>query len=46
MMRELGIEASAAQWGTRYAGLIDAYVVDEADADRGARRRLRCRRTR
>jgi LPPG:FO 2-phospho-L-lactate transferase len=33
MMRELGVEASASAVATRYAGLIDAFVVDEADAD-------------
>jgi LPPG:FO 2-phospho-L-lactate transferase len=31
MMAELGFEASAAAIGARYAGLIDAFVVDEAD---------------
>lgn len=34
MMRELGMDASAAAVARRYAGLIDAYVVDEADMDR------------
>jgi LPPG:FO 2-phospho-L-lactate transferase len=33
MMRELGIEASASAVAARYSGLIDALVVDEADAD-------------
>lgn len=32
MMRELGLEASAAAVARRYADLLDAYVVDEADA--------------
>ena len=32
MMRELGIEASAAAVARRYDGLIDAFVVDEVDA--------------
>jgi LPPG:FO 2-phospho-L-lactate transferase len=32
MMRELGIEASAAAVATRYDDVIDAYVVDRADA--------------
>lgn len=33
MMRELGFEASASAVAGRYAGLVDAFVVDEADAD-------------
>jgi LPPG:FO 2-phospho-L-lactate transferase len=32
MMRELGIEVSAAAVARRYRDLIDAYVVDHADA--------------
>lgn len=32
MMRELGVEASAAAVARRYADLLDAFVVDEADA--------------
>jgi LPPG:FO 2-phospho-L-lactate transferase len=32
MMGELGIDATAASIARRYAGLIDAFVVDEADA--------------
>jgi len=32
MMRELGIEPSAAAVAHRYDGLIDAFVVDDADA--------------
>ncbi len=33
MMRELGLEASAAGVATRYGDLLDGYVVDQADAD-------------
>jgi LPPG:FO 2-phospho-L-lactate transferase len=33
MMRELGIEVSAAAVGKRYGDLLDAYVVDRADAE-------------
>jgi LPPG:FO 2-phospho-L-lactate transferase len=33
MMKELGIEASAAAVARRYGDLIDAYVVDHADAE-------------
>jgi LPPG:FO 2-phospho-L-lactate transferase len=32
MMRELGLEASAAGVVTRYGGLLDGYIVDDADA--------------
>ena len=32
MMRELGLEASAAGVAARYGDLLDGYVVDEADA--------------
>ena len=31
MMRELGLEASAAGVAARYGDLLDGYVVDEAD---------------
>jgi LPPG:FO 2-phospho-L-lactate transferase len=33
MMRELGLEASAAGVAVRYGDLLDGYVVDHADAD-------------
>jgi LPPG:FO 2-phospho-L-lactate transferase len=33
MMRELGLEASAAGVAARYGDLLDGYVVDDADAD-------------
>src|SRR5205085_8838993 len=33
MMRELGLEASAAGVAARYGALLDGYVVDHADAD-------------
>ena len=33
MMRELGLEASAAAVAARYGDLLDGYVVDHADAD-------------
>jgi LPPG:FO 2-phospho-L-lactate transferase len=33
MMRELGVEASAAGVAARYGGLLDGYVVDHADAE-------------
>jgi LPPG:FO 2-phospho-L-lactate transferase len=33
MMRELGLEASAAGVATHYGDLLDGYVVDQADAD-------------
>jgi LPPG:FO 2-phospho-L-lactate transferase len=33
MMRELGLEASAAGVARRYGDLIDGYIVDHADAD-------------
>ncbi|HKY91896.1 MAG TPA: 2-phospho-L-lactate transferase [Nevskiaceae bacterium] len=33
MMRELGVEASASAVAERYVGLVDAFVVDEADAE-------------
>jgi LPPG:FO 2-phospho-L-lactate transferase len=33
MMRELGLEASAAGVATRYSDLLDGYIVDYADAD-------------
>jgi LPPG:FO 2-phospho-L-lactate transferase len=33
MMRELGLEASAAGVAARYGDLLDGYVVDHADAD-------------
>ncbi|MBV8923925.1 MAG: 2-phospho-L-lactate transferase [Bradyrhizobium sp.] len=33
MMRELGLEASAAGVATRYGDLLDGYIVDHADAD-------------
>ncbi len=33
MMRELGIETSAAAVAQRYGDLIDSYVVDHADAE-------------
>lgn len=33
MMRELGIEVSAAAVGQRYGDLLDAYVVDRGDAE-------------
>jgi LPPG:FO 2-phospho-L-lactate transferase len=32
MMRELGLEASAAGVAARYGDLLDGYVVDHADA--------------
>ncbi len=32
MMQELGIETSAAAVARRYGDLIDAYIVDHADA--------------
>jgi LPPG:FO 2-phospho-L-lactate transferase len=32
MMRELGLETSAAAVARRYGDLIDAYIVDHADA--------------
>jgi LPPG:FO 2-phospho-L-lactate transferase len=34
MMRELGLEASAAGVAARYGDLFDGYIVDHADADR------------
>jgi LPPG:FO 2-phospho-L-lactate transferase len=34
MMRELGLEASAAGVAARYGDLLDGYIVDHADADR------------
>src|SRR5499433_3722660 len=33
MMRELGLEASAAGIAARYGDLLDGYIVDHADAD-------------
>jgi LPPG:FO 2-phospho-L-lactate transferase len=33
MMRELGLEASAAAVAARYGDLLDGYIVDHADAD-------------
>src|SRR6202022_2352611 len=33
MMRELGLEASAAGVAARYGDLLDGYIVDHADAD-------------
>jgi LPPG:FO 2-phospho-L-lactate transferase len=33
MMRELGLEVSAAAVAARYGDLLDGYVVDHADAD-------------
>jgi LPPG:FO 2-phospho-L-lactate transferase len=33
MMRELGLEVSAAGVAARYGGLLDGYIVDHADAD-------------
>jgi LPPG:FO 2-phospho-L-lactate transferase len=36
MMRELGIEVSAAAVGKRYGDLLDAYIVDRADAESSA----------
>jgi LPPG:FO 2-phospho-L-lactate transferase len=33
MMRELGLEASAAGIAARYGELLDGYIVDRADAD-------------
>jgi LPPG:FO 2-phospho-L-lactate transferase len=33
MMRELGLEASAAGVAARYGDLLDGYIVDRADAD-------------
>jgi LPPG:FO 2-phospho-L-lactate transferase len=33
MMRELGLEASAAGVAARYGDLLDGYIVDQADAD-------------
>ena len=33
MMRELGLEASAAGVASRYGDLLDGYIVDHADAD-------------
>jgi LPPG:FO 2-phospho-L-lactate transferase len=33
MMRELGLEASAAGVAAHYGNLLDGYVVDHADAD-------------
>jgi len=33
MMRELGLEASAAGVAARYGALLDGYIVDHADAD-------------
>jgi len=33
MMRELGLEVSAAGVAARYGDLLDGYVVDQADAD-------------
>jgi len=33
MMRELGLEASAAGVAARYGELLDGYIVDHADAD-------------
>jgi LPPG:FO 2-phospho-L-lactate transferase len=33
MMRELGLEASAAGVAARYADLLDGYIADHADAD-------------
>src|SRR5204862_4253784 len=32
MMRELGLEASAAGVAARYGDLLDGYIVDDADA--------------
>ena len=34
MMRELGLEASAAGVAACYGDLLDGYIVDNADADR------------
>jgi LPPG:FO 2-phospho-L-lactate transferase len=34
MMRELGLEVSAAGVAARYRDLLDGYIVDHADADR------------
>jgi LPPG:FO 2-phospho-L-lactate transferase len=34
MMTELGMEVSAASIARRYAGLIDAYLIDDTDADK------------
>ena len=33
MMRELGLEVSAAGVAARYGDLLDGYIVDHADAD-------------
>src|SRR4030095_8821967 len=33
MMRELGLEASAAAVAARYGDLLDGFIVDHADAD-------------
>ena len=33
MMRELGLEVSAAGVAARYGDLLDGYIVDDADAD-------------
>jgi LPPG:FO 2-phospho-L-lactate transferase len=33
MMRELGLEVSAAAVAARYGDLLDGYIVDHADAD-------------
>jgi len=33
MMRELGLEASAAGVAARYGDLLDGYIVDHTDAD-------------
>jgi len=37
MLRSLGLEASAAAVAQRYAGLIDAYVIDDVDRDEAPR---------
>jgi LPPG:FO 2-phospho-L-lactate transferase len=33
MMRELGLEASAAGVAARYGDLLDGYIIDHADAE-------------
>ncbi len=37
MMAELGMPASAKAVAEHYGGLIDGFVLDQADADRGRR---------
>ena len=45
MMRELGLPVAAHAVAAHYAGLIDGYVLDEADADEADRVSVPCRVT-